>query len=72
MSDEGLPQEELDLLRQQMEKEEFEADDARLSSMESFELWVASHPALRQMHIVQNLHQIGPALLEALKRLLGF
>ena len=67
----GVSAEEMQLLLQQAQREELQADDARLSSVESFNMWVMSHPALRQMQIVDSLHQIGPAILEVLKKLLG-
>ena len=66
-----LPPEELEQLLSHMQKEELQADDARLNSMESFELWVRAHPALRQMNIVEQLSQIGPAILQVLRGLLG-
>jgi hypothetical protein len=66
-----LSPEDLAQLVEHMQKEEIEADDARLSSLESFELWITSHPALRQMQIVNSLKEIGPAILEVVKRLLG-
>lgn len=67
----GLAPDEFAQLVEQMQKEEVEADDQRLSSLESFELWMRNHPALRQMQLVNSLKEIGPAILEAVKRLLG-
>lgn len=67
----AVPQAELDQLVAQLREEEVQAEDARLNSLDSFQLWVAAHPALRQMQIVDSLKEIGPALLEVLKRLLG-
>lgn len=70
-SEAGLSPDELAMLVEQAQREEMSADDARLSSAESFKMWMMSHPALRQMHIVDQFNQIGPAILEVLKRLLG-
>ncbi|MDX2257718.1 MAG: hypothetical protein NW205_02270 [Hyphomicrobiaceae bacterium] len=67
----GMGGPDLDRLVEHLKAEEAEAREATLSSMESFELWVATHPALRQMGIPDNLAQLGPALLEVLKRLIG-
>jgi hypothetical protein len=67
----GLPQEDLDQLIGHLQAEEVEAEDARLSSLESLQLWVSTHPAMRQMAIVENLNQFGPAILLVLRRLLG-
>jgi hypothetical protein len=66
-----LGQDELDQLVGQLQAEEVQSDDARLSSMESLQMWISSHPALRQMHVFEHMHQFGPALLEVVKRLLG-
>jgi len=66
-----IPQDEIDKLVEHLREEEVQAEDARLNSLESFELWVATHPALRQMQIVDSLKEIGPAILEVVKRLLG-
>ncbi|MDX2289014.1 MAG: hypothetical protein NW217_09360 [Hyphomicrobiaceae bacterium] len=69
--DDGLSGEDLNRLVEHLQAEEKEAQEATLSSLESFEMWVATHPALRQMAIPENLAQMGPAILEVLKRLLG-
>ncbi len=70
-TEDGISGEDLDRLVEHLQAEEKEAQEATLSSLESLELWVATHPALRQMAIPENLAQIGPAILEVLKRLLG-
>lgn len=67
----GLAPDELAQVVEQMQKEEGAAGDAHLTSLASFELWIRSHPALRQMQIVNSLKEIGPAILEVVKRLLG-
>lgn len=71
VADAGMADDELEQLVDHLRSEEVQAEDARLNSMESFQMWVAAHPALRQMQIVDSLKEIGPAILEVLKRLLG-
>jgi hypothetical protein len=66
-----LPEDELNQLVEHLQAEEVHAEDARLSSIESLQAWISSHPALRQMHVFEHMHQFGPALLEVVKRLLG-
>jgi hypothetical protein len=66
-----LNDDDLGRLAEHLQAEEAEAQEATLSSVESFEAWVAMHPALQQMAIVENLAQIGPAILQALRMLLG-
>jgi hypothetical protein len=66
-----LQQDELDQLVEQLQAEEIQSEDARLSSVASLQAWIMAHPALRQMQVFDHLHQIGPALLEVIKRLLG-
>lgn len=56
---------------QQLQAEEVEADDARLTSVDSLQAWVMTHPALRQMAIFDQLSQIGPAILQVIRSLLG-
>jgi hypothetical protein len=67
-----LPQEELDRLVQQLKDEEVHAEDARLSSVESLKLWVQTHPALQQLGVIEAINQYGPAVLDLVRRLLGF
>jgi len=62
---------DLDRLVGHLREQEAEAQEATLSSLESFEMWVATHPALRQMQAFENIAQIGPALIQVLRRLLG-
>lgn len=72
-NDDQLPlsREELNELVKHLEAEERESREATLSSMESFNLWILTHPALSQMAIVENLAQLSPAILTVLRRLLG-
>jgi hypothetical protein len=62
---------EMEQLLGHLQAEEVQAEDARLSSLESLQQWVSTHPALRQMNVFENLHQFGPAFLEVVKRLVG-
>ncbi len=66
-----LPQEDLDQLLGHLAAEEVQAEDARLSSLESLQLWMSAHPAMRNMAILDSLNQYGPAILLVLRRLLG-
>jgi hypothetical protein len=66
-----VPDDELNQLVEHLQAEEVHAEDARLSSVESLQAWISEHPALRQMHVFEHMHQFGPALLEVVKRLLG-
>ena len=63
--------EELQQIVAQLQSEEVQADDARISSEESFQLWVMTHPVLRQMHIVESLSQLAPAILAFVRSMLG-
>jgi hypothetical protein len=67
----GVSGGDLDRLVEHLQSEEREAQEATLSSTESFQLWIMTHPALRQMQIVESLAQIGPAIIQVLRRLLG-
>jgi hypothetical protein len=66
-----LRPDELEQLVEHLQAEEIQSEHATLSSIESLQLWISTHPALRQMNVFENLHQFGPALLEVVKRLLG-
>ncbi|MEZ5773843.1 MAG: hypothetical protein R3D33_03810 [Hyphomicrobiaceae bacterium] len=67
----GLEEGELERLVEHLKAEESEAQEATLSSLESLEMWVATHPALSQMAILENLAQLGPAILQVLRGLIG-
>ena len=67
----GVSPEDLARLMDQVEAEEMASDDARLASIEGFELWVRTHPALSQAVFVENLAQIGPAILQFLRAMIG-
>lgn len=66
-----LTDEQLNELVRHLEAEERDAQEATLSSLESFNLWIMTHPALRQMAIVDSVAQLTPAILTVLRRLLG-
>ncbi len=68
---EGLDEADLNQLVEHLEAEEATARQSTLSSLESLEMWIATHPALRQMAVVENFAQVGPALLTVLRKLLG-
>lgn len=63
--------EELDQLVEQLKQEEGHSAEATLSSMESLQLWIMSHPGLQQPGIYELFNQYGPALLQVLRRLIG-
>lgn len=67
----GISAEDLEQLVGQLKAEEVDAEDARLNSLESLELWVRTHPALQQAVFVENLGQLGPAILQAIRAMLG-
>lgn len=58
-------------LVQQLKEEEEQSQKARLSSVESLKVWVASHPALQQTTLMETIAVYGPAYLEMLRRALG-
>lgn len=62
---------ELSELVEHLQSEEEAAREATLSSAESFQMWVMTHPALRQMALVENIAQLAPAIMTVLRRLLG-
>jgi hypothetical protein len=64
-------EDDLRRIAEQLRAEEGSAAEARLSSLESFELWVRSNPLLQQSAKLNELiSAYGPALLEILKRFL--
>ena len=66
-----LDQEQLSELVQHLQAEEEASQASALESVESFNVWVASHPALRQMVALDSIAQIGPAILKFLRAMLG-
>ena len=62
---------DLDRLVEQLQKEEGSAADATLSSVESLQMWVMSHPGLQQPGIYEIINQYGPAILQMIKKLIG-
>lgn len=65
------PGPDLDRLVEHLQSEEGHAQEAHLSSFESFELWLATHPGLQQPGIYELLSVYGPALLQVVRRMLG-
>jgi hypothetical protein len=66
-----LPQAEFERLVQQLNQEEAQAREARLSSVESLRRWISQHPALQQPTLMETVAVYGPALLEILRRVMG-
>jgi hypothetical protein len=62
---------QLDELVQHLQTEEEASREGTLQSVESLQLWMTNHPALRQMVIVESIAKIGPAILRVLRVLLG-
>lgn len=62
---------DLDQIVGHLQAEEAASREATLNSLESFQLWVMTHPALRNSALAENLAQIAPALFTAIRRLLG-
>jgi len=63
--------EEMGLLLEHLQKEEEAAAESTLSSVESLQMWVLSHPGLQQPGIYEMINQYGPALVQVLRRLIG-
>lgn len=63
--------EDIGRLVEQLQKEESTAAETTLSSMDSLQLWIMSHPGLQQPGIYEMINQYGPALLHMLRRLIG-
>jgi hypothetical protein len=66
-----LDEAQLNELIQHLQSEEEASRASALESVESLQLWLTSHPALRQMVIVDSVDQIGPAVLSFLRAMLG-
>ena len=71
--DDDLPLDEAQLneLVQHLQTEEEASRASALEFVESLQLWLTSHPALRQMAIVELVSEIGPAVLSFLRAMLG-
>jgi hypothetical protein len=67
----SLNEAQLNELVQHLQTEEEASRESALESEASFQLWLANHPALRQMAVVESFSQIGPAILQFLRALLG-
>lgn len=67
----GLGGDELTRLVEHLQTEERESQEASLSSLDSFHTWLHAHPALRQMAVVEKFSEIGPAIMRAIRQLLG-
>lgn len=66
-----LQEQELNRLVEHLKSEELQADDARLSSVDSLKAWIAEHPTLQQAGTMEVVQLYGPAILEVIKRMLG-
>ena len=66
-----LDEAQLKELVQHLQMQEEASQESALESAESFNLWIMAQPALRQMAIVELISQIGPAVLNFLRALLG-
>jgi len=64
-------EEELAELIGHLEQQEATAQEAALSNVDSFRLWVMQHPGLQQPGIYDMINTYGPALIEMIKRLIG-
>jgi hypothetical protein len=71
MSQENLPQGDLDRLVKHLQEEEVQAQKAKLSSVESLKVWISKHPSLQQAGLMETITIYGPAILELLRRALG-
>lgn len=66
-----IDEEQLNAIVEQLRSEEEASREATLSSLDSFKVWLANHPALAGSPVTENLAQIAPALLTLVQRLLG-
>jgi hypothetical protein len=71
LSQDNLPQADLDRLVKHLQEEEVQAQKAKLSSVESLRIWITRHPSLQQLGFTEMITVYGPAILEILKRALG-
>ena len=67
----GPDDDKLARIAEHLQAEEVHSDDARLSSLESLEMWIMQHPALSQPGIYEMINEYGPAILTVIRRLLG-
>ena len=67
-----LPAAELEQLVEQLKQEEAHSQQARLSSVESLRQWISEHPGLQQPTLMETLAVYGPAVLELLRKVMGF
>ena len=70
-SSKELANDDLDRLVEHLKAQEVSAEDATLSSVESLQLWIMSHPGLQQPGIYELINQYGPAILQMIKKLIG-
>lgn len=61
---------DIDRLVAQLKREEIDAEDARLSSVDSFALWVQTHPVLGEStRLLDYVSRYGPAFLDFIRAL---
>lgn len=74
-NDDNIPpidEEQLKQIAAQLESEEQASRESTLESVESLELWMIQHPGLQKMVTVDSFAQIGPAILQFLRSMMGF
>jgi len=69
---EGLSPELMDELLQQLKSDEAGSQASTLESLDSLQDWMTNHPALRQMLVVEQFSDVGPAILSFLRLMLGY
>jgi len=69
---EGLSPELMDQLLQQLQSDEATSQASTLESLDSLQDWMSNHPSLRQMLVVEQFSDVGPALLSFLRLMLGY
>lgn len=67
-----LPPELMGELLQHLQSDEAASQESTLKSLDSLEGWLTSHPALRQMLVVERFADVGPAILSFLRLMLGY
>lgn len=68
----GLDSEQLKQIEGEIFQQEEESRESILGSAVDFELWMTSHPSLRQIVMVENFSDILPSILNFFRAMLGF
>lgn len=67
-----VSEEELNKIVEHLRSDEQASLESTLDSVESFQSWINSHPAMRQMFVVDKLSDVLPAIWKFLRVMFGF